>query len=865
MEPAPANPRATEGPRLERSTDARSPQRFAEVVGARAALLGDELGRFEAWIWPLKVLRRLEPYFEVAGAETVSAEHAARSVEVAPHETVLRYAGPGWTAALTYFAALQERAVVGLIEVECESELAVTLAVEPELRPMWPAGLGGQFALPDAETGALAISEELGRYAALFGSQEAEPVRFASDHALPRDPVHIAFRIPPVRARRGPVPFLLVGAELEAPPLSEAARRGEEGAARGESRAARVLQEARELFWRATKDWPRWRVEARERWAAFLERTVRFESPDPRFDEAFLWAKLAIERCWAEVQPLGRGLVAGLAPSRGGERPGFGWFFDGDAMIAARAQAGCGDFAGARDVLRFAASHQREDGKLMHELVLSAALCRWVDDYPYAYYKATNTPAFLAVLAHYVAASGDLELARELWPSALRAFEHCWRSLDEDGLFSVQKAGLAAVEAGPLVGTLRSEVYVQGVWISAAKGLRDLAGLLGEPEVQQRARHEAERAELAFETFWSEERGRYGFARRSDGGLCDDLTAYLALPLARGVGRPERAQASALALNLPEVASDWGPRLFATDSSVYTPGDYNCGSVFPYLANHAALAQYRHGLSASGWQVLAGQVGLTGFSGLGFVPEHLAGDVCDTPARGVPHQIFSSASILQSTLYGLFGLSGHAVEGALLVRPALPLHWDHMALRGLRLGESKLDLEVSRRSSVGSSTLSLRAALHSGPPLKVFFRPLLPLLTRGVDQRLGFAAAPHSVELESCGASLSPKGAGLELARGSEQITYGCELGPEVLLGSTEPQAPGSASRGVRLCGVSATGEQVLWTLLGPQGSEARLPFRSDRAVKIAGARLDGSELCLSFPASAEAFSAAQVALEAEP
>ena len=38
-----------------------------------------------------------------------------------------------------------------------------------------------------------------------------------------------------------------------------------------------------------------------------------------------------------------------------------------------------------------------------------------------------------------------------------------------------------------------------------------------------------------------------------------------------------------------------GPRMFATTSSVYDPSHYNTGSVFPYLANFAVLALYRHG------------------------------------------------------------------------------------------------------------------------------------------------------------------------------------------------------------------------------------------------------------------------------
>ena len=135
MEERQETPSAEQGPRLERATDERSAQRFAEVVGPRAALLGDELGRFEAWIWPLKVLRRIEPSFTSAGGEPVSAAQASRSIQVAPHEIALRYAGAGWNATLTWFAVLEERALVGLVEVDSERELAVTFDLEPDLRP----------------------------------------------------------------------------------------------------------------------------------------------------------------------------------------------------------------------------------------------------------------------------------------------------------------------------------------------------------------------------------------------------------------------------------------------------------------------------------------------------------------------------------------------------------------------------------------------------------------------------------------------------------------------------------------------------------------------------------------------------------
>jgi hypothetical protein len=146
MEERRETPSAAQGPRLERASDERSAQRFAEVVGPRAALLGDELGRFEAWIWPLKVLRRLEPSFTSVGAEPVSAAQASRSIEVAPHEVALRYAGPGWSATLTWFAALEERALVGLVEVESEREACGSPSIwsptcGPCGQPDWAASL----------------------------------------------------------------------------------------------------------------------------------------------------------------------------------------------------------------------------------------------------------------------------------------------------------------------------------------------------------------------------------------------------------------------------------------------------------------------------------------------------------------------------------------------------------------------------------------------------------------------------------------------------------------------------------------------------------------------------------------------------
>ena len=105
---------------------------------------------------------------------------------------------------------------------------------------------------------------------------------------------------------------------------------------------------------------------------------------------------------------------------------------------------------------------------------MSAGLCRWVDDYPYAYYKGNQTPGFVACLAHYVRVSGDLDLAHELSASVERCLAWCRSCTDADGRMLVERAGIAAVEAGPMAGRIECEIYLQGILDLGLGGRRPL-------------------------------------------------------------------------------------------------------------------------------------------------------------------------------------------------------------------------------------------------------------------------------------------------------------------------------------------------------------------------------------------------------
>ncbi|MEW6071155.1 MAG: hypothetical protein AB1726_00990 [Planctomycetota bacterium] len=814
-------------------------------MGERIALLGHESGVFECWMWPIKVGHDLSWRLSRPGAGGPPLPPASeRRVEVAPGGLAFAERGAGWHLSIEIFADLRRRGLVLLFRGGTDGPAEVEISFTADFRPMWPAGLGGQIGALDRATGAFLLTEELGRFAVLLGGPGAEIAGAAFDHALPAAPVRLRL---PLAAGGPPAVLVIAGAELDPEPLSAAARLGLDQSATGLARAAPVIAAARSTWREFVERWPAAREEVETHWRELLARTPALVTSDPAFDEAFRWARIAIARAWVTVDGLGRGLVAGLGPSRGGDRPGFGWFFDGDALVASRALGMLGDFEGGREVLRFAASHQRADGKLMHELTLSARLCRWLEDYPYAYYKGMNAADFVLALERHVRAAGDLALAGELWGTVERALRWCEGATDEQGRLATRKTGIAAVEAGPLSDVIETEAFLDGAWIGALRAAEWLAERLGREDFASHARGLRERAAAAFEEYWSEAHGRYGFARLTGGGRCDDHTAYLGFPLALGLGRPDHALASAMQLNAPALTSDWGARMFAVDSAVYDPAHYNTGSVFPFLTGYVALALFRHAIAPAAHQVLASQVALTGFGGRGFVEEHLVGDRAEIPARGVPHQIFSSYVIPEVILRGLFGLEPDATVPRLDVRPCLPPDWERAAVERWRVGATLLDLAVTRTRLEGRSAWRIEFERREGPPLAIGLAPLLPPLSRVVEADAGGQAIGYAARVCPSGA-VEVRLADREL-RSRLAVSLEVVEGPDVRMPADLP-ARGGTSRHPRFVGSKVRGGELVWRIAGRTGSRSAIPFHCDAEVDVEGGAVDeDGRLVVSFPA----------------
>ena len=90
---------------------------FLPVVGERAGLFGDETGRFEAWVYPLKIFRDFHLTFHV-GDRALPAASLARTLTVHPESASILYVGDSFRVRETLCVPVHDAGAVIQLEVE---------------------------------------------------------------------------------------------------------------------------------------------------------------------------------------------------------------------------------------------------------------------------------------------------------------------------------------------------------------------------------------------------------------------------------------------------------------------------------------------------------------------------------------------------------------------------------------------------------------------------------------------------------------------------------------------------------------------------------------------------------------------------
>jgi glycogen debranching enzyme len=621
---------------------------FLPVVGQRAGLFGDETGRFEAWVYPLKILRGFHLNFRV-GDRSLPAESLSRTLTVRPESATILYAGDSFRVRQTIVVPVREAGAVMLFEVETEQPLEIEAGFVSDFQLEWPAALGGTYTEWDAKLRAFAFGEETKKFAALVGSPTAVDPRLAYQtnySSAEENSVRLG-----VTQKGREDKLLVVAASLDG------------------------VADAQKTYQHLVSSYAESRSDSADFYQKYLGSTVSLQLPDAELQQAYDWARISTIQGLVASPYLGTGLVAGYRTSGTGQRPGFAWFFGRDSLWTSFALNAEGDYATTRTALDFISKYQREDGKIPHEISQSATLVPWFKDYPYPYVSADATPLFIIAMNDYVAQSGDLGFARDKWDKVWRAYQFLRSTYDSQGFAQNAGVGHGWVEGGPLL-PVKNEYYQAGLGVEALHSLAQLAKTLGKEDVSQQVSAEFDRQKPELEqAFWSPGKNIYAFALKTDNQRAEEASVLATVPMWFGLPDANHADQMITQLAGDEHQTDWGMRIISSKSPSYDGSGYHYGSVWPLFTGWAAVGEYRYHRDLPAYSNLRANTLLALDGSLGHFSEVLSGDYYQSFSTSSPHQIWSAAMAISPILRGLFGLQIDAQARQITLAPHVPADW----------------------------------------------------------------------------------------------------------------------------------------------------------------------------------------------
>ncbi|HVI80846.1 MAG TPA: amylo-alpha-1,6-glucosidase [Candidatus Acidoferrum sp.] len=688
---------------------------FLPVVGSRAGLFGDETGRFEAWVYPLKVFRGFHLVFHVGG-RALPAESLSRTLTVHPESASILYAGDSFRVRETLFVPINGAAAIVLLDVETEQPLEIEAAFTPDFELEWPAALGGTYVNWDAKEHAFVFGEEAKKFAALVGSPTG-----GGD-------AHLAYE---TNYSSSDENSMRLGVT----------ERGKERKAIVLAASVAGLDDALKNYHQLSAAYGDAEREAANYYHAYLDKTVSLELPDANLQQAYDWARISTIQGLVNNPYLGTGIVAGYRTSGVGQRPGFAWFFGRDSMWTSFALNAEGDYATTRTAIDFISKYQRQDGKVPHEISQSASLVPWFKDYPYAYVSADATPLLIIAIDDYVRQSGDLAFAREKWDNVWRAYQFMRSTYDSQGLAKNFGVGHGWVEGGPLL-PVKNEYYQSGLAVEALRAASDLARMIGKDEVSEQLAAEFEHARPVLEqAFWSPEINSYAFAQKQDGERSNEASVLTTVPMWFGLSDESHADQTITRLAEEDHQTDWGMRIISNRSKVYDGSGYHYGSVWPLFTGWASVAEYRYHRTFPAYENLRANALLAFDGALGHFSEVLSGDYNQSFSTSSPHQIWSAAMVISPILRGMFGLETDAQKHQITLAPHVPADWTSLEIRNVHVSGDVVSFQY--RKTADSVVLDTKRTGNG--ECWIDFSPAFSLRTQVVSVELNGHSMPFKM------------------------------------------------------------------------------------------------------------------------
>jgi glycogen debranching enzyme len=408
--------------------------------------------------------------------------------------------------------------------------------------------------------------------------------------------------------------------------------------------------------------------------------------------------------------------------------PWFATMFGRDSIVAAYQILSLNPQL-ATETLRVLARHQgreyndwqdEEPGKILHEY-RDGEMTRHGEMPFHPYFgSADATPLFLVLLSEAFNWTANEELVKELLPAAYRALDWIDRygDLDRDGFVEYLRRSPKGLinqgwkdswdanmhRDGSVAQPPIALAEVQGYVYDAKYRMASLLRSFGDSATADKLKRDAGELARRFEkSFWLPGRGFYAMALDREKKPLQVISSNAGhLLWSRIIGR-ERARTVAARLMKSDMFSGWGWRTLSSEESVFNPLSYHRGSVWPH--DNSLIA---HGMALNELRDYALHAMTTLFqAALRFrdyrLPELFCGvgrgeydDPVHYPVSCSPQAWASGAMFL--ILASVLGIRPSAQRKELnIVNPRLPEWLDTLQIRNMRVGESRVGLDFSRR------------------------------------------------------------------------------------------------------------------------------------------------------------------------
>jgi glycogen debranching enzyme len=656
------------------------------VVGPRGALLGEQDGKYEAWIFPWKIFSGMRITANMENyAVPINVNDHASWIDVQPDHTTITYSHANFTLRQTMIApkdAPDGSGVLVFYQIESVRPMTLTFSFDPVMQRMWPAASDD---LPSTEW--VPTGDGSSGFYILHENFPDHAVGLAMPRAVPGI-------LPPYqeRASSWPLQFLLhfdpaKDATKTFPLLIALANTEQEATKSGMAKRLFSLEESLPSVTQKNASY----------YSDLLAKHTAIVTPDKSLNAAFSWAEVAIDQLRVQTAPdhNEEAFTAGFVGSGNTARPGFGWFFGRDALWTLYAVNSYGDYEASRKELEFLLHRQRTNGQIMHEWSQTADLVDW-KSLPYEYAAADATPLLPMVMNDYLKISGDNVFVRSHWRELEEAWKYETSHDSPDGIYN-NGSGTGWVESW-IPAMPHQEIYLAVLDEQASIAFSNLARATGHNQLAEQAKQRANTIRRQVEKkYFLPASGFYIFSINPDGSTDDTATVFPSVAWWDGSYSLDHPEKMFSRWASSEFSTDWGLRLLSDQAVIYDPISYHQGTVWPLFTGWASVAEYRAGHPLSAYAHLMQNANLTYAQDLGSVTELLSGKFYQTLGRSTAHQLWSSAMVISPVLRGMFGLEWDTGAHTLTVTPHLPADWNTAEIQRIPFGSTSLDLSFVRQ------------------------------------------------------------------------------------------------------------------------------------------------------------------------